>query len=86
MARISGFLRNLFSFLGATSSREERVAAYVIREHGRGRDLDDIFDDPYVLNRLSPGEIARLLERPDVVKAIGDELAEAARKTLEQVP
>jgi len=83
VARRSSFLRNPFSFLFATSSHEERVAAYVIREHDRGRGLDDILDDPYVVNRLSPAELARVLERPDVIKAIGDALTETAKQGLE---
>jgi hypothetical protein len=79
---IARFLRGLFSFLGATSTREERIAAYVIREHERGRSLNEILDDPYVRNRCSPQEIARLLDRPDVLKAIGDDMAEAAKASL----
>jgi hypothetical protein len=79
---IGRFLRGLFSFLGARSTQEERVAAYVIREHNRGRTLDDILDDPYVRNRLSPNEIARLLDRPDVIRAIGDDTATAAKQEL----
>ncbi len=86
MVRLWTLLRSPFSFLFARSSREERVAAYVIREHHRGRDLDDILDDPYVVNRLSPQERARLLEREDVIKAIGDDLAQAARETLRASP
>jgi hypothetical protein len=72
----------LFSFLGTRSSQEDRIAAYVIREHDRGRSLDDILDDPYVRNRCSPREVARLLDRPDVIKSIGDDIAEAARAEL----
>jgi hypothetical protein len=79
---IGRFLRGLFSFLGAHSTQEERVAVYLIREHNRGRTLDDILDDPYVRNRLSPPEIARLLDRSDVIKAIGDDMAEAAKAGL----
>ena len=56
---------------------EERVAAYVIREHDRGRTLDDILDDPYVVNRLSEADVARVLERPEVVRAIGDDMVKA---------
>ena len=82
MGGIDRFLRGLFSFLGARSTQEERVVAYLIREHDRGRSLDDILDDPYVRNRLSPPETARLLDRPDVIKAIGDDIAEAAKQTL----
>ncbi len=82
MSRLGSFFRNPFSFLFTTKSSEERCAAYVIREHDRGRTLDDILDDPYVANRLSKDEIARLLERPEIVKAIGDDMVEArARHT-----
>jgi hypothetical protein len=83
VGRLSQFFRNPFSFLGASSAHEDRVAAYVIREHDRGRSLKDILDDPYVRNRLSPQEQARLLERPDVLKAIGDDIAEATKKGIE---
>jgi hypothetical protein len=77
------FLGGLFSFLGARSTREERIAAYVIREHDRGRSLTDILDDPYLRN-ASQQELARLLDRPDVLKAIGDDMAEAAKQGLGQ--
>jgi hypothetical protein len=82
VGRIGRFLQGVFSFLGATSTREDRVAAYVIREHDRGRSLTDILEDPYIRNRCSPHEVARLLDRPDVLKAIGDDMAEAAKAAL----
>jgi hypothetical protein len=82
LGALARFFRGLFSFLGARSSQEERVAAYVIREHDRGRSLEDILDDPYVRNRCSPNELARLLDRPDVIRAIGDDTAEAAKAAL----
>ena len=65
--------RDLFSFLFQRSSAEERVAAYVIREHDRGRNLAEILEDRYVQNRLGPQQIARLLDRPEVIKAIGND-------------
>jgi hypothetical protein len=71
------FLRNPFSFLFARSGNEERLAAYVIREHGRGRTVADILDDPYVRNRSTEQQRARLLERPDVIRAVGDHTAAA---------
>jgi hypothetical protein len=79
---IGRFFRSVFSFLGTKSTQEERVAAYVIREHDRGRSLDEILDDPYVRNRCTPNEIARVLERTDVIKAIGDDTAKAAQTGL----
>ena len=80
--RLRSVLRNPFSFLFASTGKEERVAAYVIREHGRGRDLADILEDPYIRNRLTPQERARILDRPDVIHAIGEQMVSSARGTL----
>jgi hypothetical protein len=71
--------RDLFSFLFQRSSAEERVAAYVIREHDRGRDLAEILEDRYVQNRLTPDQRSRLLDRPEVIKAIGNDTIADAR-------
>ena len=79
MAKVSEFLRNPFSFLFAGSSNEERVAAYVIREHERGRPLTEILDDPYVRNRTTPRERERLLDRPELIRAIGDDVIASVR-------
>jgi hypothetical protein len=72
MGRLSEFFSNPFSFLSTRSSEEDRLAAYVIREHERGRALDEILDDPYVTNRAQPQEVARLLDRPEVIHALGE--------------
>ena len=73
-------LKDIFSSLFQRSSGEERVAQYVIREHDRGRPLAEILEDRYVLNRLqSPEQRARLLDRPEVIKAVGGDMAEAAK-------
>jgi hypothetical protein len=81
--RLSSFFRNPFSFLFARSSQEDRLAAYVIREHDRGRPLAEILDDPYVRNRATPHEIARLLDRPEVIHALGASVVEAEQERLE---
>jgi hypothetical protein len=75
--------KNLFSFLFQRSSIEERVATYVIREHGRGRSLEQILQDRYVQNRLSPEQQKRLLDRPDIVGAVPGEARETARASIE---
>ncbi|MEP6976965.1 MAG: hypothetical protein ABI948_02810 [Thermoleophilia bacterium] len=71
-----------FSFLFARSNAEERVAQYVIREHERGRDLKDILEDRYVQNRLAKEQVMRLLDRPEVVRALGESTVESARVQL----
>ena len=78
-----GIFSNVFSFLFQRSSAEERVAQYVVREHERGRTLNEILDDSYVKNRLSPEQIKRLLDRPEVVHAVGSSSAEEAQASLE---
>ena len=83
MLKLSSVLRNPFSFLFARSSQEDRVAEYVIREHQRGRNLDEIVEDPYVRNRLTPQQRLRLLDRADVIRAVGDDMAESTRSAIE---
>jgi hypothetical protein len=39
--------------------------------------MADILDDPYVTNRCSPQQLERLLDRPDVIQAIGDDMVQA---------
>jgi hypothetical protein len=74
-------LRDLFSFLFTRSTNEERVAAYVIREHERGRSLEEILDDPYVKNRTTPLERDRLLDRPEVIRALGRDVVQSVRES-----
>ena len=83
MAGEKSFWRNPFSFLFAGRRYEKQVAAYIVREHRRGRSLKDIVDDPYVRNRCSEQEIARVLERPEVVHALGDDIVAAQVQSLE---
>ncbi len=77
----------LFSFLFQRSTTEERVAQYVLREHGRGRRLKEILEDHYVVNRLeSPERRARLLDRPEIVHAFGEDDVRAERVGLTSAP
>ena len=80
---LSDILRSPFSFLFASKSQEERLANYVIREHGRGRGLGEILEDRYVQNRLTPQQRLRLLDRPEVIQALGDEAVDDTRRELE---
>jgi hypothetical protein len=73
-------IRGAFSFLSTRSRSEDRMAEYVIREHRRGRPLEEILADHYVTNRCSPEQVRRLLDRPEVVHALGDDLTTAARR------
>ena len=74
--------RSLFGSLFDSSRQENVLARYVIREHERGRSLAEIVDDPYVRNRSTPAERARLLESPEVVAALGDNALEELRQAV----
>lgn len=75
-------IAGVFSFLGTRSQSEERMAQYIVREHHRGRPLDQIVADPYVMNRCTHEQVQRLLERPEVIHAIGEDTIAAARPSL----
>ncbi len=82
MLRLAALLRSPFSFLFARSSAEEHVAEYLMREHGRGRPVEKILQDPYVRNRLTPEQQSRMLGRPELIHALGEQALDAARQYL----
>jgi len=83
VGRLSQFFRNPFSFLFERSSQEDRLAAYVIREHDRGRPLEEILNDRYILNRTTPSQLQRLLDNPELIRALGNDTIESVRATME---
>jgi hypothetical protein len=82
VGRLSQLFRNPFAFLFERSSQEDRLAAYVLREHNRGRPLPEILQDRYIVNRTTPSQLQRLLDNPDLVRALGNDTIEAVRMTM----
>lgn len=78
--------RNPFASLFVSTRREQYLARYVLREYARGRSLDDVLDDAYVRNRSTPDERARLLERPELVAAIGEQAVADLKRALAAAP
>lgn len=56
---------------------EERVIEYVIREVHNGRRLMDVIADPYVRNRLTDEKREEILQNPEVVDALEQEIKSA---------
>ena len=73
-------LKDLF----APTRRSQYLEQYVLREYERGRPFEEILDDPYVRNRSTAEERARLLDRPEVVAAIGDQALAEMRLALSE--
>jgi hypothetical protein len=61
-------------------SKEEALASYIIREHRQGRPLEEILEDAYLKNRASDEQRLRLLERPEVIRAVGEDTAAMVRE------
>jgi hypothetical protein len=74
--------RNPFGSLFGSSRQGDFLARYVLREHTRGRRLAEILEDPYVRNWSTPEERRRLLDRPEVVAALGENALEELRQAV----
>jgi len=84
-----GFFSRIFG--GGSDSDEHKsltkmdsLAAYVIREHRAGRPLQEILDDPYLKNRATDEQRLRLLDRPDVIRAVGEDVASMAAEQVRE--
>jgi hypothetical protein len=65
-------------------SKEEALASYVVREHRQGRSLEEILEDPYLKNRATDEQRLRLLERPEVIRAVGEDTAAMAAEHVRE--
>ena len=65
-------------------SKEDALAAYIVREHRAGRSLVEILDDPYLKNRATDEQRLRLLERPEVIRAVGEDTAAMAAERVRE--
>jgi hypothetical protein len=65
------------------SAKHKRLIEYVVRQLRGGRHLEQVLEDPYVTNRLSPLDRRALLEEPEVVEATHDEVLQRMRAQLE---
>ena len=84
-----GFFSRIFG--GGSDSDEHKsltkmdsLAAYVIREHRAGRPLQEILDDQYLKNRATDEQRLRLLDRPDVIRAVGEDVANMAAEQVRE--
>ena len=68
----------------AAISKEDALAAYIVREHREGRSLEDILDDPYLRNRATDDQRLRLLERPEIIRAVGEDTAAMAAQHVKE--
>ena len=62
---------------------EERIVNYVIRELKNGRRLQSILRDPYIKNRLSKEEITHILENPELIATLEEEINKSFKEQMD---
>jgi hypothetical protein len=55
--------------------REQRVVRHIVAEMQSGKRFDEVLAEPYVLNNTSEDSRARLVEKPEIVEGIENQLA-----------
>jgi hypothetical protein len=63
--------------------REEEVVRHVLREVRTGRSLDDVLQDPYVLERAEADTQLKVLDHPEVTAAVGGDIIARMRALLD---
>ncbi len=60
---------------------DERLVMHLLAEHRPGRRIDDILHDPYIVKRTTKEQRARLLDRPEVIHAVENDVRAYGRGT-----
>jgi hypothetical protein len=61
---------------------EEGIVRYVIAECRKGRDLASVLQDPYVTNRADRTTLQRLMDHPELVRALGEGAVDTIRARI----
>ena len=64
------------------SRTEEMLVHHVLEEVHKGRDLQSILGDPYIVNRTSELERRALLDNTEIVRAVGEDAATRIRAQM----
>ena len=64
------------------TATEDALVRYVVREVSAGRPLAEVMQDAYITNRAGQVDARRLLDRPEVIAAVGDDVLDDLRGKL----
>lgn len=80
MSRIvTAIQRVLEDFMGV-GIVEERIVQFLVQEIHSGRTLEEAMSEPYVVNNTSPEWRREVLERPEIIRAVEEEMEKAFEK------
>ena len=77
-----GIQDEIRKLVNTETAKHKRLIEYTERQLAAGRDLDDVLQDPYIINRLTPVERLALLDEPEIVEAARDEILDRMRADL----
>ena len=72
-SRLVRAIQHLFEDMGVDVA-EERVLNFILQEIHTGKTLEEALKEPYVVNNTKPDWRREILERPEVVKAVEEEI------------
>jgi hypothetical protein len=81
--RRTGFRGNPFWLFGPRPVREERLRAYVRREHRAGRPLSEILGDRRVVELGGRALVWRVVVSPVTIHALGDDAREQIQSCID---
>jgi hypothetical protein len=61
------------------------MVRYVVRELDGGRHLAEVMQDAFITNRAGKVDAMRLLDRPEVIAAVGTDVTEDLRAKLKSL-
>lgn len=75
-ARLVSAIERLFVDMGV-GVVSERVVQFIVHEIHSGKTLAEALNEPYVVNNTSPDWRREILQRPEIVNAVEQELQKA---------
>jgi gamma-glutamyltranspeptidase len=66
-------IQRLFADMGVEIV-EERMLRFIVQEIHNGKSLQEALNEPYVLNNTKPEWRRQILDRPEIVHAVEEEL------------
>lgn len=76
IARLVKAIQHLFEDMGIAVVGE-RITRFIVQEIHSGKTLEEALSEPYVMNNTTPEWRREILERPEIVRAVEEELEKA---------
>lgn len=81
ISKMVNAIQRLFADMGVEVV-EERMLRFIVQEIHNGKSLEEALNEPYVLNNTKPEWRKQILDRPEIVRAVEEEM-EKTFKTQE---